>query len=132
MKLDRFESKAEAIDYLISEGKFSKRSEAEKYLQKCVPQEKAYQKKIIDHLKKKYPKAYVWKAAAGPYSRGGVPDIIAVIDCRFYGFEVKRPYFGEASELQKDAIRKINAAGGFAGVVCFPEDVEKIIERSKA
>ena len=34
-----------------------------------------YQAKIIRWLKSTYPGAFVWKAAAGPYSRGGIPDI---------------------------------------------------------
>lgn len=131
MRLDRFGTEAEAIDYLISSGRFTKRTEARRYLQQAVPHEPKYQEAIMKYLKENYPKAYIWKAAAGPYSRGGVPDIIAMIDGRFYGFEVKRPYFGELSDLQKDAIRKIKANGGFAGEVIFPEDAERIIERSR-
>lgn len=90
--------------------------------------EQYYQAKILRWLKDTYPAAFVWKAAAGPYSQGGIPDICAVIDGRFYGFEVKRPENGRLSALQEQAIRKINSAGGIAAVVHFPEDVQRIIE----
>ena len=89
--------------------------------------ESYYQAKIINFLKETYPAAFVWKAAAGVYSQRGIPDINAVINGRFYGFEVKRP--GEKpTKLQEQAIRKINAAGGIAAVVTFPSEVQKIIE----
>ncbi len=92
-----------------------------------VRKESYYQKKIIDWIKSTYPAAFVWKAAAGSYSQGGIPDICAVINGKFYGFEVKRPENGRLSRLQEQAIKKINAAGGFAAVVSYPEDVQKII-----
>lgn len=130
-ELDRFPSEAAAIDYLIQIGKATNRTGARKYLKARVPLEPKYQEKIMKYLKKRYPKAYIWKAAAGPYSRGGVPDIIALIDGRFYGFEVKRPYYGKPSDLQKQAIKAIRANGGYAGTVCFPEEVEQIIVGSR-
>lgn len=89
--------------------------------------EQSYQKRILDWLKATYPTAFIWKAAAGPYSQGGIPDICAIIDGHFYGFEVKRPG-GRASKLQEQAIRKINAAGGHAAVVVSPADVQAIID----
>ena len=87
-----------------------------------------YQAKIIRFLKSAYPSAFIWKAAAGPYSRGGIPDICMILDGQFYGFEVKRPEVGRLSTLQEQAIKKINAAGGIAAVVSFPSEVQKIIE----
>lgn len=91
--------------------------------------ESYYQSKIIAWIKQTYPAAFVWKAAAGPYSQGGIPDICAIIDGKFYGFEVKRPENGRLSRLQEQAIKRINAAGGIAAVVSFPADVQEIIER---
>lgn len=93
-----------------------------------VHKEQYYQTKILRWLKENYPSAFVWKAAAGPYSQGGIPDICAIIDGKFYGFEVKRPQNSQLSALQEQAIKKINAAGGIAAVVNFPEDVQRIIE----
>ena len=89
--------------------------------------ESYYQTKIMEWLKKEYPAAFIWKAAAGPYSQGGIPDICAIIDGKFYGFEVKRPEVGRLSKIQEQTIKEINAAGGTAAVVSYPEQVEKII-----
>lgn len=89
--------------------------------------ESFYQTRIIRWLKKTYPRAFVWKAAAGPYSRGGIPDVCVVLNGRFFGFEVKRPEVGRLSKLQEQAIKKINAAGGIAAVVSYPDEVERII-----
>ena len=89
--------------------------------------ESFYQAKIIRWLKETYPRAFVWKAAAGPYSRGGIPDVCMVLDGRFFGFEIKRPETGRLSRLQQQTIREINAAGGIAAVVSYPDEVERII-----
>lgn len=98
-------------------------------MNKTMPlhKESFYQAKIIRWLKEAYPRAFVWKAAAGPYSRGGIPDICMVLDGRFFGFEVKRPEAGRLSKLQEQAIKEINAAGGIAAVVSYPDEVERII-----
>lgn len=90
--------------------------------------ESYYQAKILRWLRDTYPAAFIWKAAAGPYSQGGIPDICAIIDGHFYGFEVKRPKGGRLSKLQELTIQKINAAGGTAAVVSYPADVQRIIE----
>ena len=90
--------------------------------------ESFYQSKIIKWLKEQYPDAFVWKAAAGPYSRGGIPDVCMVLDGQFYGFEVKRPEVGRLSKLQEETIKEIRAAGGKVAVVSFPAQVQKFIE----
>lgn len=90
--------------------------------------ESYYQTKILRWLKSTYPTAFIWKVAAGPYSQGGIPDICAIINGHFYGFEVKRPEGGRLSKLQELTIQKINAAGGTAAVVSYPADVQRIIE----
>ena len=82
-----------------------------------------YQAKIIRWLKETYPQAFVWKAAAGPYSRCGIPDVCMVLDGQFYGFEVKRPEVGLLSKIQEQTIKEIKAAGGIFCVVTNPEDV---------
>ena len=94
--------------------------------------ESYYQTKILQWLKRTYPAAFIWKAAAGPYSQGGIPDICAIIDGHFYGFEVKRPEGGRLSRLQELTIEKINTAGGTAAVVSYPADCERIIAIQKA
>ena len=88
-----------------------------------------YQARIIRWIKDNYPDAFVWKAAAGPYSRGGIPDICAIIAGHFFGFEVKRPESGRLSKIQEQTIKEINDAGGTALVVSYPEQVKEAIEQ---
>ena len=104
-----------------------KKNGGEKVTSATSHKESFYQAKIIKWLKDTYPGAFVWKAAAGPYSRGGIPDICMVLNGHFFGFEVKRPEGGRLSKIQEQTIKEINAAGGTADVVSFPEQVEKII-----
>ena len=131
-RLDQFPDKAAAIQY-IRDNVYgcAAAKHAEKYLLEHLPKESYYQDKIIKFLKEAYPKAFVWKAAAGAYSRQGIPDVCAVIDGRYYGFEVKRPYIGVLSKIQEQTMEKIRAAGGVAAAVRFPEEVKKIIEENK-
>lgn len=89
--------------------------------------ESYYQERIIKWLNAKYPHAFVWKAQAGPYSRQGIPDICAIIEGHFFGFEVKRPDGGRLSPIQAKTIEQINAAGGTALVVSYPEQVMEAI-----
>lgn len=105
------------------------RKEATEWCKRNVPKESYFQKKIIDHLKEKYPDSFTKKYSAGAYSSGGVPDILFVYKGRYIGFEVKRPYFGVVSELQKQTIKEIRKAGGVAEVVTYVSEVEKIIKR---
>lgn len=128
--LNRHEMK-ELIMQMLGRTKRMSKSEFEKILRNVIPEESYYQTKIMEWLREEYPTAFVWKAAAGPYSQGGIPDVCAVIDGKYYGFEVKRPYLGVTSQLQKQTIKKIIAAGGVAAVVTFVEDVEAVIQRVK-
>lgn len=128
--LNRHEMK-ELIMQMLGRTKRMSKSEFEKILRNVIPEESYYQTKIMEWLREEYPTAFVWKAAAGPYSQGGIPDVCAVIDGKYYGFEVKRPYLGVTSQLQKQTIKKIIAAGGVAAVVTFVEDVEAVIQSIK-
>ena len=103
-------------------------AELERMLRKELPLEAAYQRKIITWLKEEYPHALVRKITSGIYSEGGLPDVLAIIDGRYHGFEVKRPFIGEPSKLQLQTIKKIREAGGRAGIVCFPYEAQRIIE----
>lgn len=127
-RIDSFESKEAAVGYLKAAMGFKTSREAEGFLFRHLPKESYYQRCILNYIKGRYPDAFVWKAAAGPYSRKGIPDVCAVIGGRFYGFEIKRPYIGVLSRIQEQTIEQIRAAGGIAGVVCFPEDVERAME----
>ena len=129
MRLDHFQSKAEAIAYIQKNVyECADYKSAAAYLQEHLPRESYYQDKIIKFLKKTYPTAFVWKAAAGAYTQKGIPDVCAVIDGRYYGFEVKRPFYGVLSKMQELTLEKIRVAGGVAEVVTFPEEVQAIID----
>ena len=98
---------------------------------KLEHKESYYQRKILEYLRATYPKAFIWKAQQGQYSNlNGIPDILAIIDGHFYGFEVKRPG-GKPTQLQQQAIRRINEAGGTACVVTTVEQVQEAIKQSK-
>ena len=91
-----------------------------------------YQARIIRWIKDNYPDAFVWKAAAGPYCRQGIPDICAIVDGHFFGFEVKRPEVGRLSKIQEQTIKEINAAGGTAAVVSYPAQAMEVIQAWQA
>lgn len=58
----------------------------------------------------------------------GLPDIIACVEGKFYGFEVKLP--GEranTSGIQTFVHGKIRQAGGQAHVVCSVQEVLRIL-----
>lgn len=121
-----FHSAAELTAWLLQEKKISKRSEATAWMREHIPNESVYQRAILDYLRKE-PGVWAYKAQAGPYQRGGVPDIIACVNGQFYAFEVKRPFLGEASDLQKATLTGISAAHGTARVVSFVAEVKAII-----
>lgn len=127
-RLDEFEDKTAVTEYLKKEKGFMTVKQVDEYLHSHLPKESCYQRKIMEAIRAAYPKAFVWKAAAGFYSPGGIPDICAVIDGRYFGFEVKRPFIGVPSKIQEQTIKKIREAGGAASIVYFPEDARKIIE----
>ena len=131
MRLDQFQSKEEAIAY-IQKNVYgcSQKNIAERFLREKLPKESYYQDKIIRFLKANYPDGVCWKEAAGAYSQRGIPDITFILNGRYYGFEVKRPYIGVLSAIQEQRIKQIRAAGGIAEVVVFPEEVQKIVEES--
>ena len=126
--LDKFKDKESVTEYLKKEKGFKTVKEVDKYLHDHIPNESYYQRKIMDYVKKAYPDAFVWKEAAGEYSRQGIPDVSAIIEGKYFGFEVKRPYFGKLSVIQEQTIKRIRQAGGIAGVCIFPEDAERLIQ----
>lgn len=88
--------------------------------------ESAFQKKVIDFLKTKE----VWYLkywAGAQYTRQGVPDILACINGKFHGIELKTDV-GKPSKLQLYNIRKIKDAGGEAYIL-RPRDFESWKER---
>lgn len=68
-----------------------------------------------------------FKYWAGPYSKSGIPDIIACVDGHFVGIEVKAPN-GKPSELQKRNVRLIQECRGL-GYILYPKDFEQFKKR---
>ena len=74
------------------------------------------------------------KAAHGAYvvrpitcSESGHPDILALIDGKFYGIEVKTQK-GKLTELQRYRLHQIQRAGGIAIVARSLDDVKEAIQ----
>ena len=68
---------------------------------------------------------WVLKTHGGPFQASGIPDIICIapLTGRFVGIEVKRPDgYGRLTELQASQIKRIESAGGVAGVAFSAED----------
>lgn len=126
--LEDFKTEAEAIAALKDCNPKMTTEKAKKYIRERLPKESHYQDKIIKHIRELIPSAFVWKAAAGAYSRQGIPDVCAVINGRYYGFEVKRPLIGVLSKIQEQTIKKIKQAGGRAFVVTYPAEVTEILK----
>ena len=74
------------------------------------------------------PECFAWKEHGGMYGTAGIPDIIACIGGKFYGFEVKTER-GKPTALQEAAMRKIQKAGGIAVVVKSVSDVKAVLNR---
>ena len=83
---------------------------------------------IMKYLKT-VPNCFAWKEHGGMYGTAGIPDIIACINGRFFGFEVKTEG-GKPTKLQASTIRKILAAGGTALVVRSVDEVRTVVNGS--
>ena len=80
---------------------------------------------IIKYLRT-VPQCFCWKEHGGMYGTAGIPDIIACINGRFYGFEVKTEV-GKPTKLQEATIRKVLSAGGTAVVVRSVDEVKAVV-----
>lgn len=81
--------------------------------------EKKFENEIKDFLKS-LPNTWFFKYWAGPYSKSGIPDIIACVRGQLVAIEVKGPN-GKPSELQKRTIKLIKQAWGYAYIL-YPKD----------
>jgi hypothetical protein len=98
------------------------------WIKKNVPLESYYQKKIIQYLRRRFPKAVVWKETNGVYcSMNGIPDISMVKDGKYYGFEVKRPFIGKLSAIQEATIAALSSAGAKVYVVTYISDINEAL-----
>jgi hypothetical protein len=86
--------------------------------------------KIIKFIKSNYKNAYAVKYYGGMYGTAGTPDILACIDGKFFGLEVKVPQRkNNVSKLQDKTIKEINKAKGVAGVVTSIKEAQQLIEK---
>ena len=90
--------------------------------------EKTFQTKLIKLIEKN--NGYVVKFNASAISKIGVPDLLACINGKFVGLEVKKEN-GKPSEIQLWNIEQIKKSGGIAMVVkpSDYENIEKLIEK---
>ena len=83
----------------------------------------------IQRYLKTLPRCFFWKEHGGMYGTAGIPDIIACVDGRFFGFEVKTQT-GRPTSLQQATIRRINDAGGTALIVRSVADVKAALHKA--
>ncbi|ASN68335.1 putative VRR-NUC domain-containing protein [uncultured Caudovirales phage] len=84
--------------------------------------EKTFENEIKKFLNS-IPNTWFYKNWSGPYSKSGIPDIIACVNGQFVAIEVKAAN-GRASELQKRNIRLIRESKGL-GYILYPKDFEQ-------
>lgn len=87
--------------------------------------EKQFENKIKEFLKTLH-NTWFFKHWAGAYSPSGIPDLIACVNGRFVGIEVKATN-GKPSPLQIRNLNLITVAGGYA-VMIYPDQFEELKE----
>lgn len=131
MNFEQFHSMKDLFLHLQEEGTVKSYAEAERWARENVPKEKYYQTKILAYLRNLVKtgelEGYVWKDAAGMYQSAGFPDVSIITGGKYFGFEVKRPFFGTPSALQQKTIEAIRSGGGIAEVVSYVSEVERIL-----
>jgi hypothetical protein len=99
-------------------------------LRRKIPAESYYQRNIKIYLEQKYrEEIYVRKVTQGPYSEGGIADLMVVIRGKYIGLEVKRPVVGNPSKLQLENKRLVESAGGAYAIVRWPEEADAVIRQ---
>jgi predicted AAA+ superfamily ATPase len=82
-------------------------------------------KRKVSELLKRYNVWYFYPANNG-FGKGGIPDVIACVDGRLVGIEVKADKKSKPSELQKICGKEIQEAGGIWLVVCDDETLAEL------
>lgn len=126
---ERLRTREDATAFIMEKGLASNGVDARDVLAKIVPKEPKYQAAILKWMRANLPGAFIWKDQAGQYQMGGIPDILAIINGQFYGFEVKRPYFGRVSPLQAQTHMAMRKAGGRVHIVSYASEVEAILRQ---
>lgn len=115
---------------------FTRKTQVMSYLTHHIPLEKKFQADVIKGIRKAFPTAYVVKISLAHYSTAGIPDVMAIVDGHYFGFEIKRPVLSKidpdghgATKLQLETMKQINNAGGTCNVVCYPEEAVEVIKK---
>lgn len=87
--------------------------------------ESQLQTKILKHIKRKLPEAFVWKISDRWFS--GVPDILLICNGRFLFIEVKTPR-GRVQPIQRQVFKLMRRAGAEVKVVRDIETVKDIVK----
>lgn len=83
--------------------------------------ETQFKNKVEKYLK--YINAWYIKYWAGsPFTKEGIPDILACINGKFYGIELKADN-GKPTLLQLKKLKDIRNAGGI-GILLYPKDLK--------
>lgn len=87
-------------------------------------------KKIMDKIRGEYgSRVFLWKEHGGQYGTAGIPDIVGVLDGKFFGLEVKSPDTGyRPSQLQLLTHKKIRIAQGTVAVVRSVEEALEVLK----
>jgi len=91
--------------------------------------EKKIQNSIMTFLKT-VPLSNLAKIAQGPWSKGGISDIVGCYRGRSLAMEVKRRT-EEPTALQTEYLNNNVRAGGFSAVVRSVADVKEVLKRVK-
>jgi len=88
--------------------------------------ESLVKKKVVEVLKQRG--AYYFYPVTGGYGASGVPDIVACVNGRFLGIEVKADAKKRGpTALQQKNLRQINETGG-VGVVIDANNLDELSE----
>ena len=83
-------------------------------------------KRVLQFLKKEYPKAWIHKAS--DRFTAGIPDLLICSGGKFYAIELKAGN-NQLTRIQQYTLRKIQAAGGKTSVCRSVEEVKEFLRR---
>jgi len=84
-----------------------------------------FKRRVIDFIKREYPKVWLYKSADRFTS--GIPDLIICLEGLFYAIELKVGS-NKATPIQAVVIRKIQEAGGRAAVCRSLDEVKQFLK----
>ena len=85
-----------------------------------------FKRRVIDYLKREYPKAWFYKSA--DKFTAGIPDLIICLEGFFYAIELKVGS-NKPTPIQEVVIRKIQSAGGRAAVCRSLDEVKRFLQK---